>query len=249
VNALEHVGGETFLVLNGDVLTDLDLTALVAFHRDRGAVGTIALAPVADARPYGLVATDHDGRVLEFREKPSELVPGEINAGTYVLEARALDGWERGRPTSIEREVFPALIERGEPLYASVSDAYWMDLGTPERYLQAHIDVLDGKLRGRSFPSPFVAEDALVAEAAEVGAHAVIGHMCRVGAGASVVRSVLHAGTAVGDGSRVEGSILGAGSTVGDGAVLTDSVLAEGARVRDGARVDGARVAPAETAG
>jgi mannose-1-phosphate guanylyltransferase len=249
VNALEHVGEESFLVLNGDILTDLDLSALVAFHRERAAVGTIALTPVRDARPYGLVERDPDGRVVEFREKPAELVPGEINAGTYVLEPDALDAWERGRAISIEREVFPALIERGAPMFASVSDAYWMDLGTPERYLQAHFDVLDGKLKGRSFPAPFVAEDALVAETADIERHAVVGHMCRVGEGVSVIRSVLHAGVALGDRSRVEGSILGAGASVGAGAVLTGSVLAEGARIPDGAHVEGARVAPGETTG
>jgi len=249
VNALEHVAGETFLVLNGDILTDLDLSALVAFHRDRAAVGTIALTPVQDARPYGLVAADADGRVLEFREKPSELVPGKINAGTYVLEPKSLEGWERGKQISIEREVFPALIERGEPLYASVSDAYWMDLGTPERYLQAHVDVLDGKLRGRSFPAPFVAESARVSKDAEIDRHAVIGVMCTVGSTANVIRSVLHDAVAVGHGARVEGSILGTRSSVEDGAVVLGSVLAEGARVRSGARVDGARLAPGEIAG
>ena len=248
VNALEHVRQETFLVLNGDILTDLDLSALVGFHRERAAVGTIALTPVDDARPYGLVVTESDGRVLEFREKPSELVPGEINAGTYVLEPAALDGWERGRQISIEREVFPALIERGAPLYASVSDAYWMDLGTPERYLQAHADVLDGRLEGRSFAAPFVAEDAIVDETAEIGTHAVIGHMCRVGARAVVTGSLLHAGAALGDGARIEGSILGAGASVGEGAVLTGSVLAEGAHVLPGAHVDGARAGPGEIA-
>ena len=249
VNALEHVGEGTFLVLNGDVLTDLDLTALVAFHRERGATGTIALTPVEDARPYGLVATDGDGRVLEFREKPAELVPGEINAGTYVLEPGALAGWERGRKVSIEREVFPAIIERGDPLYASVSDAYWMDLGTPERYLQAHFDVLDGRLRGRSFPAPFVAGDAFVAETADVATHAVIGSKARVGANAVVHRCVLHTGSSVGDGARVEDTILGAGAAVGEGAAVTGSVLAEEAHVRPGGRVEGARIGPGETAG
>src|SRR5438132_14286601 len=103
-----------------------------------------------------------------------------------------MDGWERGRHISIEREVFPQLIEGREPLYAFVSGAYWMDLGTPDRYLQAHFDVLDGKLRGRSFPSPFVAEDAVVATNASIGRLSVIGHTARVGDGAAVDRSVLH---------------------------------------------------------
>src|SRR5207237_3738602 len=103
LNALGHVSDEAFLVLNGDILTDLDLASLVASHRGHRAVATIAVRPVDDARPYGLVTTDPDGRVIEFREKPEEPVPGTINAGTYVLEPRALEGWEPGRAINSER--------------------------------------------------------------------------------------------------------------------------------------------------
>ena len=132
VNALEALDtDEPFFALNGDILTDLDLTEMLARHRDRGATATIALTHVEDARPYGLVPMDADGRVLEFREKPAELVPGDINAGTYVLEPVALEGWARGENVSIERQIFPALIADGRPLAGFVSEAYWMDLGTP----------------------------------------------------------------------------------------------------------------------
>jgi NDP-sugar pyrophosphorylase family protein len=242
VNALELVADEAFLVLNGDVLTDLDLSELVALHRDRGAVATISLTHVEDARPYGLVDYGADGRVREFREKPSELVPGDINAGTYVLEARALEGWKRGRMISIEREVFPSLIDRGEPVYAFLSDAYWMDLGTPERYLQAHFDALDGKVRGLETDAPFVAPTAHVDPAAQFGRHVVIGDRARVGAGAEIDRSVLHAGASVEERASVTSSILGPDTTVGAGADVTDSVLAEGAGVARDAHIRGARI-------
>src|SRR4029079_11655509 len=148
--ALDHFKrrerSEPFLALNGDILTDLDLTAMMRRHVDVEAAATIALTPVEDARPFGLVPMEPDGRVLEFREKPAELVPGDINAGTYVLSADALAAWEAGRNVSIEREIFPSLIAEGRAVYGFVSDAYWMDLGTPEQYLQAHFDILDGKV-------------------------------------------------------------------------------------------------------
>jgi mannose-1-phosphate guanylyltransferase len=248
VNALDHVAGESFLVLNGDVLTDLDLAALVAFHRERKAVATIALTPVDDARPYGLVETDGEGRVLEFREKPQQLVPGNINAGTYVLEPQALDGWERGRMISIEREVYPALIQRGDPVYAFTSKAYWMDLGTPERYLQAHFDALDGRVKGLAFDAPHVAPSAIVQAGASLGRLTVVGEGCRVAAGAEIDRSVLHEGVTVAEKAVVSGSILGRSSSVGAGASVTGSVLGEGASVPPGVRAAGLRVPAGEGA-
>src|SRR2546425_2532447 len=111
-NAARHLD-ETFVVLNGDILTDLDLTALIAFHRERGAVATITLTPVDDARPFGLVAIDPEDRVLAFREKPDDATPGLVNAGSYVLEPDAIRGVSADRPVSVEREVFPGLIARG----------------------------------------------------------------------------------------------------------------------------------------
>ena len=250
VNAVAAVGVDApFLALNGDILTDLDLTAMVARHRDRGAVATIALTPVADARPYGLVPTDESDRVLEFREKPTELVPGEVNAGTYVLDPQALEGWERGRSVSIEREIFPDLIARGRPVHGFVSDAYWMDLGTPEKYLQAHFDILEGRVGFEpAYPSPFVADTALVDLRAHVGRWVVVGAGARVGPGAQLDDCVVHAGSVVEEGALVTGSILGPSSRVGAGATVRGSVLAEGASVPPGSIVDGARVSAGEIA-
>jgi mannose-1-phosphate guanylyltransferase len=217
----------TFLVLNGDVLTDLDLSALVAFHRERGAVATIALAPVEDARPYGLVEREPDGRVVAFREKPPDPIPGTINAGTYVLEPKALDGVPSGVAVSIERETFPGLIARGEPVYSSVWPGYWRDLGTPQAYLQAHLDALDGLVGGAAYDRPLLAEGARVHPEALVGPLAVVGPGARVEAGARVDRSVLHRGARVGAGAVVEDSILGPESEVGPGVNVRDSVLAD----------------------
>ncbi|HET7235089.1 MAG TPA: NDP-sugar synthase [Actinomycetota bacterium] len=238
---------EAFLALNGDILTDLDLTAMMALHRDREAAATIALHHVEDARPYGLVPMDADGRVLEFREKPDELVPGDINAGTYVLEPDALEGWEPGRTLSIEREIFPALIRQGRPLYGFVSDAYWMDLGTPEKYLRAHVDLLDGRVKGHpAYAAPFVAPGGSVDEDAVLGPHVVAGPGVRIGSGAEVQASVLHELVEVGEGSVVHGSILGPRVVIGRGARVTDSVLGDGARVEAGVTLHATKVAPGE---
>jgi len=243
VNALEHVGDGPFLGLNGDILTDLDLTAMIALHRDRGAVATIALTHVEDARPYGLVPTEPDGRVLGFLEKPAEEVPGDVNAGTYVLDPAALLGWAPGRSLSIERDVFPALIERGSPVYGFVSDAYWLDLGTPEKYLQANFDLLEGRVGGHpGYPAPFVADGARVDLRAQLGRWVVVGPGAEVGPGAQVDDSVLHAGAVVEGGARVVGSILGPGARVGAGATVTGSALAEGAAVAPGLVAEGASV-------
>jgi mannose-1-phosphate guanylyltransferase len=190
---------------------------------------------------------DAGGRVLEFREKPAELVPGDINAGTYVLEPVALDGWTRGENVSIERQIFPALIADGRPLAGFVSEAYWMDLGTPQAYLQAQFDLLDGRVDGhRSYPSPFVDAGGRIDAGATVNAHVVVGPNATIDAGARVRDSVLHERAGVEPEAVVERSILGTGSTVMRGASVSDSVLGEGAVVGAGASVHEGRVQPGE---
>ncbi len=250
VNALEHLGAEPFVALNGDILTDLDLSAMAAFHRDRGAAATIALHHVDDARPYGLVPTEPDGRVIEFREKPAERMPGDVNAGTYILDPSALAGWSRDESLSIERQIFPSLIDAGRPVYGFPSAAYWLDLGTPESYLRAHFDILEGRVTGERYPAPFVAEDATVDLRAHLGRWVVVGPGAVVGPEAEVEDSVLHRGVVVEAGARVVGSILGPDTVIGAGATVVASILAEGVRVPSGAELDGARVsAGAEAVG
>ncbi|HXF71758.1 MAG TPA: NDP-sugar synthase [Actinomycetota bacterium] len=249
VNALDHLGDEPFLALNGDILTDLDLAAMRAFHEERGAEATIALQRVEDARPFGLVVTGPDGRVREFREKPREAVPGDVNAGTYLLDPAVLRRFPRGRPLSIEREVFPALIEEGRRVYGFPAEAYWLDLGTPEKYLQAHFDLLEGRVRGVRYPAPYVAPGARVHLRAHLGRWVSVCPEAVVGPDAEVDDSILLAGARVGAGARVLASIVGPGAEVGDGATVVGSVLAEGARVPPGLAVEGARVGPGEVVG
>jgi mannose-1-phosphate guanylyltransferase len=242
VHAMEHLGDEPFFALNGDILTDLDLTVMAAFHRERAADATIALHHVEDARAFGLVATEPDGRVVEFREKPEESVPGDVNAGTYVLQPGALAAWMGGGNVSIERRIFPALIDAGRRVFGLVTDAYWLDLGTPQTYLRAHFDILEGKVGGERYPAPFVADGAVVDPRAHLGRWVVVGAGASVGRGAEIDDSVLQAGAVVEREAKVVGSILGPGSVVGVGATVIESALAAAARVHPGTSVRGARI-------
>ncbi len=226
---------DRFLALNGDVLTDLDLTALLRAHEERGSRATLALHPVEDSSTYGLVSYDGEGAVSEFLEKSGEVVPGEINAGAYVLERSVLDLIPPEREVSIEREVFPRLI--GDGLGALRLDGYWMDIGTPERYLEASWDILEGRVATRVLPTGpglFVGAGAEVASAATIGPRAVISAGSVVEAGASVRESVLLDGCTVGAGATVSGSILAPGASVAPGAVVSDAVAARDEMVSAG---------------
>jgi len=223
---------ERFLALNGDVLADLDLSALVRAHEERGARATIGLHPVTDSSAYGLVRCDAEGKVLEFLEKTGEAVPGEINAGAYVLDRSVLDLVPAGRAVSIEREVFPRLV--GEGLCGLLLDGYWMDIGTPDRYLQASWDILEGRVETRVAPTApglLVGADAAIDEEASVGPRAVVSGGCRVERGAEVEDSVLLAGCTVGRDAVVRGSILAPGAEVEPGAQLVDAVIGRDERV------------------
>ncbi|HVV89197.1 MAG TPA: NDP-sugar synthase [Solirubrobacterales bacterium] len=223
---------DRFLALNGDVLTDLDLTALQRAHEERGARATLGLYGVEDSSAYGLVDCDTAGAVLAFTEKTGEAVPGEINAGAYVLERSVLDLVPAGREVSIEREVFPRLV--GEGLCALRLDGYWMDIGTPERYLQATWDILEGRVETEVLPTApgvFVGPDCEVADGARVGPRAVVSTGCTVEAGAEIASSVLLGGCTVGAGAKVSGSILAAGAAVEPAARVEERIVAENERV------------------
>jgi mannose-1-phosphate guanylyltransferase len=230
--ALDERLEDRFLALNGDVLTDLDLTALVRSHEERGARATIGLYPVEDSSPYGVVDCDAAGAVSAFTEKSGAVVPGEINAGAYVLERSVLDLIPPGRRVSIETEVFPRLV--GEGLCALRLDGYWMDIGTHERYLRATWDILEGRVATEvrpTAPGIFLGEECAVADSARVGPRAVFSKGCAVGADAAVAESVLLDGCEIGSGARVRGSILAAGAVVDPGAQLDDTIVAENERV------------------
>ena len=232
----------TTIVLNGDVLTDLDLSAAVAFHREKGAAITIVLTPVEDARPYGLVPLDASNRVEAFLEKPKELVAGQINAGTYVLEPSVLEEVPPDEFWQFEQQLFPSLLAHGVPVFGYVSDSYWLDIGTPERYLQAHFDVLSGRARatvdgtivnqrqeltdGSTIEPPVLLSHAPVGPGATLGPLTSIGPGSHIGARATLERSVIHAGAEIGEGAVLRHTIVGRDARVEPGAILDGAVIA-----------------------
>ena len=236
----EQLLDERFLMLNGDVLTDLDLSAQLHQHEATGATATLALVPVDDPTSYGLVRLRADHVVAEFLEKPSAdtvLDTNLISAGAYVLERSVLDLIPPDRKVSIEREVWPALV--GEGLYGfDDQQAYWVDIGTPERYLQATFDILEGKLRSGvadKLGDSFLAVDPSVLSEGRVIPPAVIGPGTRIAAGAEVGSLVaIGANVMVGEGAIVERCVVLEGAQVGAGCVLRDCIV--GPRVRIGER-------------
>ena len=234
---------ERFIVVNGDVLTDLALDELIAFHVRHGGDATISLTPVEDPSAYGVVPTDGAGRVLAFIEKPprDEAPTNLINAGTYVLEPAVIKRIAPGRRVSIEREVFPALVA-DEQLYALASDAYWLDTGTPERYLKAQLDVLSGARPLVSLPEHERSGSVLLGAGAQCIGAELRGpvFLCagaRVGAGATIDTAILGEHVEVGPGARVVGSAVLGGATIEEGAIVEHSIIGPGAVVGAGAHV------------
>ncbi len=223
---------ERFLAINGDVLTDLDLSALQRAHAERSARATLGLFPVEDSSAYGLVRCAPSGEVLDFTEKTGRPEPGEISAGMYVLERSVLELIPAGESVSIERDVFPQLV--GQGLHGVRLDGYWMDIGTPERYLRASWDILERRVQTMVQPTSagtFVDPGAEVDESATVGPRAVVAPGCRIAAGAQVVESVLLDGCTLGEGARVSGSILAPEVEVAAGLSLEGAVAGEGERL------------------
>ncbi len=263
----ESLLDERFLMLNGDVLSDMDLSRQIEQHERTGARGTLALVPVEDPSAFGLVRTTEDRAVTEFVEKPSpdQIDTNLISAGAYVLERDVVDLIEPDRNVSIEREIWPQLVGHG--LFAFPHEAYWLDIGTPERYLEATYDLLEGTCRssvierlgdtftavapdaevaGRVVPPVVVGSGARVAAGAQVGSLTVLGDGVTVGEGATIERSVVMEGAEIGAGCMLRGCVVAAGSRVGAGSHITGgAVLGEGVTVgEDNVLTRGVRVFP-----
>ncbi|HEX8647568.1 MAG TPA: NDP-sugar synthase [Thermoleophilaceae bacterium] len=237
-----------FLVLNGDTLTDFDLSAELAQHERTGAEGTLALAGVEDTASYGVVPTDDEGRVVEFLEKIENPPTNRINAGAYVLELSVAERIEPGRAVSFEREIFPAMAREGV-LYGFMAEGYWIDIGTPERYLEATYDLLARRVASRLPPSDETGSliyAGSITSGARIGPNSVVGSHCVVGEGSVVERSVLHESVRVGRDCLVTDAVLAEGVRMGDGSrVCEGAMVGAGAEIEPGATVEaGGRVEP-----
>ena len=230
---------EPTVVFNGDILTDLDLRAVIRRHDERKAAATIVLAPVENPGAYGLVETGPGGRVERFLEKPKpdEIRVNTINAGTYVLDPRVLEFIPAGENYSFEYGLFPDLLRRGESFYAYVPrDTYWIDIGTPQRYLQVHHDLLAGVVRGVELGRRRGEFDAATA-AAEIDDASMVADGCTVKPGAQVLNSVLGEGCYVEEKARVEDSVIWAHTRIGAGAYVSRAVIGRGCHVGRSAQV------------
>jgi len=240
---------ETFLALNGDILADAPLAALVSEHRARGAKATISLTPVDDPSRYGLVRTDSGGSVLGFLEKPepADIDTNLINAGAYVLEPGVLELIADGHAVSIERETFPALVGAG--LFALSQPGYWSDVGTPASYIAAHHDLLAGRIH--SHLPGLTPGGRWIDDAATVSTDAVLEPPCHIAAGAVVAAAHIGAGSSVAlgaeveDGVRLLGAVVQERAHIGTGAVVEAAVVGPRAQIGSGAHVEaGAVVGP-----
>ncbi|HUT75612.1 MAG TPA: NDP-sugar synthase [Armatimonadota bacterium] len=247
----EPLLGDAFFVFNGDILTGLDLREMARHHRRSGASVSISLTWVEDPTAYGVIETDACGRIVRFREKPApdEVATHYINAGTYIFEPQALAEMPAGTRFSIERDFYPQALARAMHMHGYRDSSYWLDIGTAEKYLQAHRDMLTGKLEcretgrqvecgawvgaeteispeARITPPVLMGAGCVIAARARVGPHAVLGDGVRVGEGAAVADSVLWSHAAVGAEATVERSVVGSDVIIPAGARLVGEARA-----------------------
>jgi NDP-sugar pyrophosphorylase family protein len=243
---------DSVVVFNGDVLTQVDLASVIRLHRERKAKATIVLTPVENPTAYGLVETDAQGNVRRFLEKPKadEITCDTINAGIYVLEPETFDRIPANTNWSIERSYFPSLVERAETFVAYVYRGYWIDIGTRQKYMQVHRDIMDGRYLAPPFSGAsalawiapgakvedgariegpcFIDEGATIKSGARIGPYSVIGQNCHIDENADISGSVIWPNSWIGTGATVSGAILGRhchvgrAATIGEGAVLGD---------------------------
>ena len=268
-NVEQYINGP-FFVMNGDVLTSLDLQAMIDYHKEKGGLGALHLIKVEDPSAFGCVVHDETGRISQFVEKPPKGTEptNEVNAGTYLLEPDVLKMIPPGRNVSIERETFPKVLADGHALYAFTTSDYWIDVGRPEHYLNAHRDILSGampleiepgisgpgapKVHGENVVAPVHIEEGVrIDPTAKVGPNVVLGAGCQIGANAIIRESVFWDNVIVEDGAVVEESIVASGSRVGAGARIgRGSVIGHDVTIEPGTIApEGSRIGPSAPIG
>ena len=223
---------ETTVVFNGDVLTDIDINEVVRFHRERAAVATIVLTPVANPTAYGLVETDKkDGRIRRFLEKPKpeEVTCDTINAGIYILEPRVLEYIPEGEPFMFEYGVFPQLLERKEPFFAYIWRGYWRDIGTASSYLDANLDVIAGRVK--LLDPPLGERGEKFDATAEIEPPSAVDPSCTLKSGVQIINSVVSRNCYIEERARIENSVVRGGTRIGAGSTIVGSIIGKGCHI------------------
>lgn len=269
-NVEKYLGNDAFMVFNGDILTSLNLKDMISFHKQKKADITISLTPVEDPTSYGLVPIDSKGRVREFLEKPSpeEITTNLINAGTYIIEPRVMELAPEGENYSFERGLFPKALKMGYKIYGFVSNAYWLDVGTPEKYLMAHHDILDRKVdfnipykevfqniyigKGAKYSKDnfasgpvVIGEKTVMEKDVKILPLTVIGKNCHISSGTEISSSVIFDGCKIGKNCHIKESIIAGNVKIGENVRIEDvSVVGDGSVIekdnilRNGIRIN-----------
>ncbi len=246
-NAQEHLT-QTAVIFNGDVLTDINIADVVAYHREKNAAATIVLTPVDNPSAYGLVETETDGRVRRFLEKPKleEITCNTINAGLYVLEPRILDYIPAGEKFSFEYQLFPALLQNNEPFYAYTMSDYWLDIGTPQRYLQANDDLINGRIKSFEVDRKPVNPNG-EGDPVKVDARSVVDPSCSIKPGVEIINSVVGANCVIEDRVKIENSVLLAGVHISKAAEIRNSIIGKSSIIGRNTKIEGATLGDKST--
>ena len=236
---------DTLFAMNGDIFTDLNFTEMLHFHKNRGAKVTIALTPVEDPSRFGVVETDSNQRVTRFVEKPKreQVVCNMINAGVYVIETEVLRRIPEGKRCMFEHDIFPSLVAEGEPVFGYTTDVYWMDMGTPEKYLQLNGDLLNGKSTQVGFKPTDIRIDkqSKVHPQSSLVGPILIDKNCNIGKGVQLKGPVvIGSGCNIHEGASIENSVIWQNATIGEQAVLKDCIVASNSRIENNARMQSA---------
>ena len=245
-NVEKYLGNEAFMVFNGDVLTTINLKNMISFHKSKNADITISLAPVEDPSAYGLVPLDNDSRVKEFLEKPSidEITTNLINAGTYIIEPHILGHVPAGENYSFERELFPKILKLGYKIFGFVTNDYWLDVGTPDKYMIAHMDILDGKVPF-DFPHKKVLSNIYIGEGTEytkdnlITGPVVIGDNTKIESGARLLPlTVVGNNCFISSGASISESLIFDGCIVGKNCIISNSIIGKNVKVSDNVKIE-----------
>jgi mannose-1-phosphate guanylyltransferase len=246
-NVEKYLGNEPFMVFNGDILTAINLKQMIAFHKAKKADITISLTPVEDPTAYGLVPLDREGKVIEFLEKPSleEITTNLINAGTYIVEPHIMGHVPSGENYSFERGLFPKTLKLGYKIFGFVSDAYWLDVGTPEKYMAAHFDILDKKVAfnfpyRRTNPNIYIGEGAKYKKSNLTSGPVVVGKNTVIDEDVKLLpRSVIGSSCNISKGTSVSGSIIFDNCNIGNSCIIRDSIIAGNVNIGDNVKIEG----------